>query len=129
MYLGYQRLFRRACGTSRNDGVGAVWSSGTRNCFVALLLAMTIGGKAAHLESSLRAPRSGAWQSPRANSPVLLRCHCEARFVSRGNLSLRATEMATSEQKTLLFTMTEWGRMTVACTKDCFLAQNVDPLQ
>ena len=38
---------------------------------------------------SLRAPRSGAWQSARVNSRAFLSCHCEARFVSRSNLSFR----------------------------------------
>jgi len=37
----------------------------------------------------LRAPRSGAWQSARVNSRAFLSCHCEARFVSRSNLSFR----------------------------------------
>ena len=57
------------------------WPLGTRDCFVASLLAMTVRECSLHGLSlrafvfsflSLRAPRSGAWQSTAPKS-----CHCE----------------------------------------------------
>ncbi len=151
----WQSLF---CGSS----FSVVWTLGIRDCFVASLLAMTVRECSLHGLSlqafvfsflSLRAPRSGAWQSTAPHSFVIARarqgpkqslfcgssfsvtwplgtrdcfvasllamtlwgrpptgnCHCEARFVSRGNLAFWGfwvPEIATSGQKPSLLAMT-----------------------
>ncbi len=63
-----------------------VWSFGTRDCFVRAKGAPPRNDNPHPL--SLRAPRSGAKQSTRANSRVPLCCHCEGLvFQPRSNLA------------------------------------------
>ncbi len=70
-------------GVPNTPQIPEIASSGQKT----LLLAMTLGRTCGPWEPSLRGSFCEPKQSPRADCHVSLFCHCETRFVSRGNLA------------------------------------------